>query len=120
MTLAGVLNIVLLATLPRVLPGGFRAWSAPVWLLTAAGLAMTYTRGAWIGFGAGAAALLPMSRRGRLALLAGLVLTACAPTPPQPQRLEPVRPPVFRPAGFAAIDTAILTAITNRAEEAVV
>ena len=74
MTLAGVLNIVLLATLPRVLPGGFRAWSAPVWLLTAAGLAMTYTRGAWIGFGAGAAALLPMSRRGRLALLAGLVL----------------------------------------------
>jgi O-antigen ligase len=74
MTLAGVLTIVLLATLPRVLPGSFRAWSAPVWLLTAAGLAMTYTRGAWIGLGAGAAALLPMSRRGRLALLAGLVL----------------------------------------------
>ena len=74
MTLAGVLNIVLLATLPRVLPGGFRAWSAPVWLLTVIGLAMTYTRGAWLGLGAGAAALLPMSRRGRLALLAGLVL----------------------------------------------
>ena len=74
MTLAGVLNIVLLATLPRVLPGSFRAWSAPVWLVTAAGLAMTYTRGAWIGLGAGVAALLPMSRRGRLALLAGLVL----------------------------------------------
>jgi O-antigen ligase len=74
MTLAGVLNIVLLATLPRVLPGGFRAWSAHVWLLTAAGLVMTYTRGAWIGLGAGVAALLPMSRRGRLALLAGLAL----------------------------------------------
>ena len=74
MTLAGVLNVALLATLPRVLPGGFRAWSAPVWLLTATGLALTYTRGAWIGFGAGAAALLPMSRRGRLALLAGLLL----------------------------------------------
>ena len=74
MTLAGVLNIALLATLPRVLPGSFRAWSAPVWLLTAAGLAMTYTRGAWIGLGAGAATLLPMSRRGRLALLTGLVL----------------------------------------------
>jgi O-antigen ligase len=73
MTLAGVLNIALLATLPRVLPGGFRAWSAPVWLLTAIGLAMTYTRGAWLGLGAGAAVLLPMSRRGRLALLAGLV-----------------------------------------------
>lgn len=74
MTLAGVLNIALLATLPRVLPGGFRAWSAPVWLLTAAGLAVTYTRGAWIGLAAGAAALLPMKRRGRFALLAGLVL----------------------------------------------
>jgi O-antigen ligase len=74
MTLAGVLNLVLLATLPRVLPGGFRAWSAPVWLLTVIGLAMTYTRGAWLGLVAGAAALLPMSRRGRLALLAGLVL----------------------------------------------
>jgi O-antigen ligase len=78
MTLAGVLDIVLLATLPRVLPGGFRAWSAPVWLLTVAGLAITYTRGAWIGLGAGAAALLPMSRRGRLALLAGLVLLPLA------------------------------------------
>ena len=74
MTLAGVLNIALLATLPRVLPGSFRAWSAPVWLLTAIGLAMTYTRGAWIGLGAGAAALSPMNRHGRLALLTGLVL----------------------------------------------
>ena len=74
MTLAGVLNVVLLATLPRILPGAFRAWGIPVWLLTAAGLAMTYTRGAWIGLGAGAAALLPMNRRGRLTLLAGLVL----------------------------------------------
>ena len=74
MTLAGVLNVVLLATLPRVLPGGFRAWSAPVWLVTLGGLVMTYTRGAWIGFAAGFASLLPMSRRGRLALLAGLVL----------------------------------------------
>ncbi|HEY4911440.1 MAG TPA: O-antigen ligase family protein [Methylomirabilota bacterium] len=74
MTLAGVLNLVLLATLPRLLPGGFRKWSAPVWLVTLGGLAMTYTRGAWIGLGAGAAVLLPMSRRGRLALLVGLAL----------------------------------------------
>lgn len=78
MTLAGVLNLVLLATLPRVLPGAFRAWSAPVWLLTVIGLAMTYTRGAWVGLGAGAAALSPMSRRGRLVLLAGLVLLTVA------------------------------------------
>ena len=57
MTLAGVLNLVLLATLPRLLPGGFRKWNAPVWLVTLGGLAMTYTRGAWIGLGAGAAGL---------------------------------------------------------------
>ncbi len=74
MTLAGVLNIVLLATLSRVLPGAFRPWSAPVWLLTVVGLAMTYTRGAWLGLGAGAASLLPMSRRGRWALLTILVV----------------------------------------------
>ena len=74
MTLAGVLNIVLLATLPRVLPGAFRAWNASVWVVTGAGLAMTYTRGAWLGLGAGAIALLPMSRRGRWALLGLLIL----------------------------------------------
>ena len=74
MTLAGVLNLVLLATLPRLLPGAVRRWSVPVWLVTLGGLAMTYTRGAWLGLAAGAAALLPMSRRGRVLLLAGLIL----------------------------------------------
>jgi len=75
MTLAGVLNIMLLVTLPRVLPGRFRAWSVPVWLLTLAGLVMAYTRGAWVGFAVGAAALLLMvSRRGRIALLVSLAL----------------------------------------------
>ena len=74
MTLAGVLNLVLLATLPRLLPGAVRRWSVPVWLVTLGGLAMTYTRGAWLGLAAGTAALTPMSRRGRVALLVGLVL----------------------------------------------
>lgn len=74
MTLAGVLTLVLLATLPRLLPGTVRRWSVPVWLVTLGGLAMTYTRGAWLGLAAGAAALLPMSRKGRLVLLLGLVL----------------------------------------------
>ena len=74
MTLAGVLNLVLLATLPRLLPGAFRRLSMPLWLVTLGGLVATYTRGAWLGLVAGAAALLPMSRRGRLVLLAGLVL----------------------------------------------
>ncbi len=79
MTLAGVLMLTLLATLPRLLPG-FRPqrWFAPVWLLTLAGLVATFTRGAWIGFGAGVLALLPGSRHGRIALVAGLVVLTLA------------------------------------------
>jgi O-antigen ligase len=34
----------------------------------------TYTRGAWIGFAAGAVSLLPTERRGRAVILVGLVL----------------------------------------------
>lgn len=73
MTLAGVLNLALLSTLPRLLPGAARArWHVVAWLVTLAGLIATYTRGAWLGFGAGVIALLPASRRGRLALVLGL------------------------------------------------
>lgn len=79
MTLAGVLNIVLLASLPRLFPGGgSRLGWTPVWLLTLGGLVATYTRGAWIGFAAGALALLPTQRRGRLWIVAGLVLLLAA------------------------------------------
>jgi O-antigen ligase len=75
MTLAGVLNMALLAILPRLLPGGSSRWRwAPAWLITLGGLVATYTRGAWIGFAAGAVSLLPTQRRGRLAILAGLAL----------------------------------------------
>jgi len=75
MTLAGVLNMALLATLPRFLPGIGSRWRwAPAWLITLGGLVATYTRGAWIGFAAGAVSLLPTQRRGRLWILAGLVL----------------------------------------------
>jgi len=75
MTLAGVLSIALLALLPRLLPGGGRRlmWASP-WLITLAGLVATYTRGAWIGFAAGAVSLLPTERRGRLLILVGLAL----------------------------------------------
>src|SRR6185295_41970 len=54
MTLAGVLSLVLLATLPRLLPGvgEVRRFGAP-WLVMLGGLVVTYTRGAWIGFAAG-------------------------------------------------------------------
>ena len=79
MTLAGVLSLVLLAGLPRLLPGGpRRPWFAPLWLVMLAGLIATYTRGAWLGFAAGVLSLLPASRRGRLALVGGLVALALA------------------------------------------
>jgi len=64
MTLAGVLTLVVLATLPRVVPGhGFRSASALLWLVSLAGLIATYTRGAWLGVAAGVAAVLPAFRR---------------------------------------------------------
>jgi len=77
MTLAGVLSLVLLATLPRLLPGGgeVRRYGAP-WLLMLGGLVATYTRGAWMGFAAGALTVAATVRRGRWLLLAGLLLLA--------------------------------------------
>ena len=61
MTLAGVLTLVVLATLPRVVPGhGFRSASALLWLVSLAGLIATYTRGAWLGVAAGVAAVLAL------------------------------------------------------------
>jgi hypothetical protein len=79
MTLAGVLNVVALATLPRLLPGpGFRVRWVPSWFVTLAGLAATLTRGAWVGFAAGVLAFVPMARRGRLILAGGLVVLAAA------------------------------------------
>lgn len=79
MTLAGVLNLALLATLPRLLLARpDRRWSAPAWLLTLGGLAATLTRGAWLGFGCGVLAFLPTTRKGRLLLIGGLVVLALA------------------------------------------
>jgi O-antigen ligase len=77
MTLAGVLSLVLLATLPRLLPGGgeARRYVGP-WLLMLGGLVATYTRGAWIGFAAGVLTVAATVRRGRWLLLAGLLLLA--------------------------------------------
>ena len=75
MTLAGVLNLVLLANLPRLLLGGSRArWLILPWLASLAGLLATYTRGAWMGFAAGVLALLPATRKGRWVLVGGLLL----------------------------------------------
>lgn len=79
MTLAGVLSLVLLAILPRLLPGvgGLRRFGAP-WLVMLAGLVATYTRGAWIGFAAGVLTVAATVRRGRWLLVAGLLLLAGA------------------------------------------
>jgi putative inorganic carbon (hco3(-)) transporter len=77
MTLAGVLNLTLLATLPRLLSTRpDRRWSVPAWLLTLGGLAATLTRGAWVGFGCGVLAFLPTTRKGRLLLIGGLLALA--------------------------------------------
>ena len=74
MTLAGVLTLVLLAALPRVLHARRQAaWMMPGWMVGVIALGLTYVRGAWIAFGAGAlASLLLMSRR----VVVGLVLAA--------------------------------------------
>ena len=79
MTLAGVLSLVLLATLPRLLPGGreLRRYGVP-WLLMLGGLVATYTRGAWIGFAAGVLPVAATVRRGRWVVPAGLLLLAGA------------------------------------------
>ena len=81
MTLAGVLNLVLLATLPLLLPGkALTRWLIPPWALTLAGLIATDTRGAWIGFISGALALLPMTRRGRWLLIGSLLVLGLSAT----------------------------------------
>jgi O-antigen ligase len=81
MTLAGVLSLVLLAALPRVLSGGAGSgdrWRLVAWLAGGAGLAATYVRGAWVGFLVGVALLLGLLRRGRLLMIAGVVLLVLA------------------------------------------
>ena len=77
MTLAGVLSLVLLATLPRLLPRGAarRRLGAP-WLVMLWALIVTYTRGAWIGFAAGVLTVAATIRRGRWVLVGGLLLLA--------------------------------------------
>ena len=79
MTQAGVLLLLLLATLPRLLsaPLAF-AWAPAAWIAGAAGLAATLTRGAWVGLVAGSLTVLPATRRGRGLLLIGAALVAVA------------------------------------------
>jgi O-antigen ligase len=79
MTLAGVLLLFLLATLPRLLAGGslLRRLAAP-WLVMLWALIVTYTRGAWMGFGAGVLVMAATVRRGRWLLVTGLLVLVAA------------------------------------------
>jgi O-antigen ligase len=75
MTLGGVLLLVLVATLPRLLPRAPRPrWFPLAWLVMLGGLLATYVRGAWLGFAAGALAVAAMGRRGRWLIVGGLVV----------------------------------------------
>lgn len=79
MTLAGILTLVLLATLPRILPGpSFRARALAPWLISLAALVATFTRGAWLGLAAGVLALLPARRRAGILAIGGLLLVVVA------------------------------------------
>ena len=77
MTLGGVLDIALLATLPMLRePRAMPRWAPVAWVVTLAAFALTYVRGAWLGFAAGVVVLVASGRRRRVALLAGLALLA--------------------------------------------
>ncbi len=76
MTLAGVLALTLTAALPRLARWPGEAWwLAPSWIISATALALTYVRGAWIGFAAGAVtAVAGLGRRGLVVAVALVVL----------------------------------------------
>lgn len=83
MTLGGVLMLVMVATLPWLV---VRATRFPVlgagWLVSAGALAATQVRGAWVGFGIGAAIVALASRRRLLvAALAVVALVAILASP---------------------------------------
>jgi O-antigen ligase len=76
MTLAGVLSLVLVTSLPRLLEAPRRpAWAAPAWLVSAVALALTAVRGAWLGVGVGVLGVVLVGRR-RWAALVAVVLLA--------------------------------------------
>jgi O-antigen ligase len=91
MTLAGVLVLVLVATLPRIaLLGRPIAWTLPAWVAGALALGLTAVRGAWIGFAAGCAGcVLGLERRWRA--LAALTLVVAGAVAVEPRLLERVR-----------------------------
>jgi O-antigen ligase len=78
MTLAGVLAMMLVGTLPRLARVGAEArWLGAAWIVSGAALAVTYVRGAWVGFAAGAVmAAAGLGRRGIVAVAIMLVFVS--------------------------------------------
>ncbi len=77
MTLGGVLNILLLMTLPLLLrTRGRPRWAPLAWLVSLIAFALTYVRGAWVGFVAGIVLLGAWQRRGRALVLGAAVAFA--------------------------------------------
>jgi putative inorganic carbon (hco3(-)) transporter len=90
MTLAGVLVMTLLATLPTLALAGRRGVAASLaWLTSAVSLALTLVRGAWLGFGAGVlVALTAMRRRWMAAAVLVVVGVAAVALPRVRERIE--------------------------------
>jgi len=72
-----VVAMMLISALPRLARlGSETRWLAPAWLAGGAALGLTYVRGAWLGFAAGALAVIAgLGRRGLVAA-AALVIVA--------------------------------------------
>jgi O-antigen ligase len=92
MTLAGILSLALVATLPRLLRLEGAVRLVPVWLVSMVALALTYVRGAWVGLAAGAlVVLLTVRRRSVMAItLVVVVLAALAALPSVADRLRTI------------------------------
>ena len=77
MTLAGIVAMMLTSALPRLARlGPDTRWLGPAWLVSGAALALTYVRGAWLGFAAGA--LTAVAGLGRRAVIAAVALVILA------------------------------------------
>jgi O-antigen ligase len=78
MTLAGVLAMMLTSALPRLVRlDAETRWLGPAWILGSVALALTYVRGAWLGFAAGALTTAAgLGRRGVVAITALVLLGA--------------------------------------------
>ncbi len=78
MTLAGVLIVVLIATLPRLLARSLPlGWAVPAWLVGVIALDLTYVRSAWLGFALGGA-LSALGPRRRVLVLIGIAAIVVA------------------------------------------